>query len=91
MVPQTEAHLKIDPHQRAIWGHSYGGLFVLDAWRKTSLFHLYYSASPSLGQAQESPLKGSEALSATAFIGNRCICWKVMAKLPGNRPATWLP
>lgn len=69
MVPQTEAHLKIDPHQRAIWGHSYGGLFVLDAWRKTSLFHLYYSASPSLGQAQESPLKGSEALSATAFIG----------------------
>ncbi|MBD4195630.1 Salmochelin siderophore protein IroE, partial [Xanthomonas citri pv. citri] len=29
MVPQTEANLKIDPHQRAIWGHSYGGLFVL--------------------------------------------------------------
>ncbi|PLL63089.1 Salmochelin siderophore protein IroE, partial [Klebsiella pneumoniae] len=49
MVPQTEANLKIDPHQRAIWGHSYGGLFVLDAWRKASLFGIYYSASPSLG------------------------------------------
>ena len=64
---------------------------MLDAWRKTSLFHLYYSASPSLGQAQESPLKGSEALSATASPGNRCICWKVMAKLPGNPPARGLP
>ena len=40
MVPQTEANLKIDPHQRAIWGHSYGGLFVLDAWRKASLYLL---------------------------------------------------
>ncbi|WP_267460064.1 alpha/beta hydrolase, partial [Klebsiella quasipneumoniae] len=32
MVPLTEANLEIDPRQRAIWGHSYGGLFVLDAW-----------------------------------------------------------
>jgi predicted alpha/beta superfamily hydrolase len=39
---------------------------VLDAWRKTSLFRIYYSASPSLGQAQNL-LKGSESLDATAF------------------------
>lgn len=69
MVPQTEANLKIDPRQRAIWGHSYGGLFVLDAWRNHSLFRIYYSASPSLGQAQTSPLKDTQTLDATAFTG----------------------
>ncbi|HHX2207520.1 TPA: siderophore esterase IroE [Klebsiella pneumoniae] len=69
MVPQTEANLKIDPHQRAIWGHSYGGLFVLDAWRKASLFGIYYSASPSLGQALQSPLQASQSLDAVRFRG----------------------
>lgn len=69
MVPQTEANLKIDPHQRAIWGHSYGGLFVLDAWRKASPFGIYYSASPSLGQALQSPLHASQSLDAVRFRG----------------------
>lgn len=69
MVPQTEANLKIDPHQRAIWGHSYGGLFVLDAWRKASPFGNYYSASPSLGQALQSPLQASQSLDAVRFRG----------------------
>lgn len=69
MVPQTEANLKIDPHQRAIWGHSYGGLFVLDAWRKASPFGIYYSASPSLGQALQSPLQASQSLDAVRFRG----------------------
>lgn len=69
MVPQTEANLKIDPHQRAIWDHSYGGLFVLDAWRKASPFGIYYSASPSLGQALQSPLQASQSLDAVRFRG----------------------
>lgn len=69
MVPQTEANLKIDPHQRAIWGHSSGGLFVLDAWRKASPFGIYYSASPSLGQALQSPLQASQSLDAVRFRG----------------------
>ncbi|CAM4058799.1 alpha/beta hydrolase [Klebsiella quasivariicola] len=69
MVPQAEANLKIDPRQRALWGHSYGGLFVLDAWRNHSLFRIYYSASPSLGQAQTYPLKDTATLDGTAFTG----------------------
>ncbi|MBX4309248.1 hypothetical protein K4G96_26940, partial [Mycobacterium tuberculosis] len=51
MVPQTEANLKIDPHQRAIWGHYCGGLVVLDAWRQASPSGIYSSASPALGPA----------------------------------------
>ncbi|MBN0856572.1 siderophore esterase IroE, partial [Pseudomonas aeruginosa] len=47
----------------------YGGLFVLDAWRKASPFGIYYSASPSLGQALQSPLQASQSLDAVRFRG----------------------
>lgn len=91
MVPQAEAKLKIDPRQRAIWGHSYGGLFVLDAWRKSDLFHIFYSTSPSLGQALESPLKDSKNIDAAAFAGKSLYLLEGMAKPLESRPGTWLP
>lgn len=51
IVPNVEKGLKIDQSKRGIWGHSYGGVFVLDTYlSSSSLFHLYYSASPSLNQ-----------------------------------------
>ncbi len=88
MVPQTEANLKIDPHQRAIWGHSYGGLFVLDAWRKASPFGIYYSASPSLGQALQSPLQASQSLDAVRFRGKSLYLLEVTVKPVESRPGT---
>ena len=84
MVPQAEAKLKIDPRQRAIWGHSYGGLFVLDAWRKSDLFHIFYSTSPSLGQALESPLKDSKNIDAAAFVGKSLYLLEGDGKAPGE-------
>ncbi|MBD4197827.1 Salmochelin siderophore protein IroE, partial [Xanthomonas citri pv. citri] len=39
------------------------------AWRKASLFGIYYSASPSLGQALQSPLQASQSLDAVRFRG----------------------
>nr|WP_239104713.1 alpha/beta hydrolase-fold protein [Klebsiella quasipneumoniae] len=84
MVPQAEAKLKIDPRQRAIWGHSYGGLFVLDAWRKSDLFHIFYSTSPSLGQALESPLKDSKNIDAAAFAGKSLYLLEGDGKAPGE-------
>ena len=52
LVPTVEKGLKIDSAKRGIWGHSYGGVFVLDTYlsSSSSLFNLYYSASPSLNQ-----------------------------------------
>lgn len=39
----------LDPHRRAIWGHSYGGLCVLHAaLTRPGAFDAYYAASPSL-------------------------------------------
>lgn len=50
IAPQVEQGLVINPERRGIWGHSYGGLFVLGAWLSSSFFHQYYSASPSLSR-----------------------------------------
>lgn len=51
IVPDVEKGLKIDSAKRGIWGHSYGGVFVLDTYLSSSSpFTLYYSASPSLNQ-----------------------------------------
>ncbi|HDW2207091.1 TPA: Salmochelin siderophore protein IroE, partial [Klebsiella quasipneumoniae] len=69
---------------RAIWGHSYGGLFVLDAWRKSDLFHIFYSTSPSLGQALESPLKDSKNIDAAAFAGKSLYLLEGDGKAPGE-------
>jgi len=48
IAPKAEKGLSIDAHKRAIWGHSYGGLFVLDSFVNSTFFNGYYSASPSL-------------------------------------------
>lgn len=48
IAPQAERGLKINPAQRGIWGHSFGGLFVLDSWLNSSFFKAYYATSPSL-------------------------------------------
>lgn len=50
IAPQVEQGITINPERRGVWGHSYGGLFVLDAWLSSSFFHMYYSASPSLSR-----------------------------------------
>ncbi|ADU72270.1 alpha/beta hydrolase [Pantoea sp. At-9b] len=49
IAPRVERNIRINTTNRGIWGHSYGGLFVLDSWLYSSFFHSFYSASPSLG------------------------------------------
>lgn len=48
IAPQVEQHTAINPHKRALWGHSYGGLFVLDAYLSSRIFTAYYTAVPSI-------------------------------------------
>ncbi|NBF09008.1 alpha/beta hydrolase [Pseudomonas sp. Fl4BN1] len=72
MRPAVAAQVPIDPAQQTLWGHSYGGLLVLQAlFKHPQEFRHYAAASPSLwwgdglilGQAQglEQRLQGHRA------------------------------
>jgi predicted alpha/beta superfamily hydrolase len=56
ILPAAEKGLHVDHQQRALWGHSYGGLFVLDSYLSSQLFTRYFAASPSIGQGYHSLL-----------------------------------
>lgn len=46
---QVEALAPVDPGRRALWGHSYGGVFVLHAlFTRPAAFTVYAAADPSL-------------------------------------------
>ncbi len=51
-VQAQTAQVTVDPQRTALWGHSYGGLFVLDTLlnnqQHPSRFSHYFAASPSL-------------------------------------------
>ena len=49
IAPRVEAMARIDPSTRALWGHSYGGVFVLHAlFARPQAFDVYAAADPSL-------------------------------------------
>lgn len=49
LMPEIEGRLAVDPSRRAIFGHSFGGLFVLHAlFSQPGLFSTYAAASPSI-------------------------------------------
>lgn len=56
IVPAAGKGMHINQQQRALWGHSYGGLFVLDSYLSSQLFTRYFAASPSVGQGFNSLL-----------------------------------
>lgn len=47
IMPAAEKGIAVNPARRGLWGHSYGGLLVMDAWQHAGNFSRYYSASPS--------------------------------------------
>ena len=50
IAPVAEQGLKIDRRKRGIWGHSLGGIYVLNAYLSSSLFTVFYSTSPTLNR-----------------------------------------
>jgi len=47
--PQVEQLATLNPHQRTLWGHSLGGLFVLHTlFTRTGAFDTWIAASPSM-------------------------------------------
>jgi predicted alpha/beta superfamily hydrolase len=63
--------LNIDRQRRGLWGHSYGGLFVLDAWLSSPYFRMYYSASPSLGRGNDALLSRITAVEPSQYCARR--------------------
>lgn len=57
IAPWVEQQVKLDQNHRAIWGHSYGGLFVLDSLLNIQYFSHYFAASPSLSWADQRMIK----------------------------------
>ena len=53
IAPWVEQNVKLDAQKRALWGHSYGGLFVLDSLLDGRYFSHFFAASPSLSWADE--------------------------------------
>ena len=47
--PEVARRVPVDPQRQALWGHSFGGLFVLQAlFQRTGMYQTYVAASPSL-------------------------------------------
>ncbi len=78
IAPKVEQGLNIDRQRRGLWGHSYGGLFVLDSWLSSSYFRSYYSASPSLGRGYDALLSRVTAVEPLQF------CAKHLAIMEGS-------
>ncbi|MGE8539771.1 MAG: alpha/beta hydrolase [Acinetobacter sp.] len=49
----VDNEVKIDSQRIGLWGHSYGGLFVLDSMMNSDYFTHYFAASPSLAWADQ--------------------------------------
>lgn len=67
IAPQAEKGITINTQKRALWGHSYGGLFVLDSYLASTFFSAYYSAVPSLERNNFRLLNAMETLPPAAF------------------------
>lgn len=63
LMPALDATVRLDPTQRTLYGHSYGGLFVLHAlYRRRDLFKRYVAASPSLWWRDQYLIKAADTL-----------------------------
>lgn len=69
IAPAVEKGIAINPAQRGLWGHSYGGLFVLESWLTSSFFTTTFSAVPSLARNDFQLLKTMEVVSPRQAAG----------------------
>lgn len=70
VFPWVNKTAHINPAELSVWGHSFGGLFVLDTlYTAPDRFRHYYAASPSLGWGNDILLRRVDALSAKQFTG----------------------
>ncbi len=85
IAPQVEQGITINPERRGVWGHSYGGLFVLDSWLSSSFFHMYYSASPSLSRDNFALLNRLATVKPSPFCHKKLIIMEGSASSGDSR------
>lgn len=71
IISVVEKDIKVNTKKRGIWGHSYGGLFVLDSYLSSDLFTFYYSASPSLSRDNFALVKEIEKEDKNLFMDKK--------------------
>ncbi|MBK4714150.1 MULTISPECIES: alpha/beta hydrolase [Tenebrionibacter/Tenebrionicola group] len=70
IMPWVKTQTRLNPKQLSLWGHSYGGLFVLDTlYNAPGSFRHYYAASASLGWGKDVMLQRAQALRSPALAG----------------------
>lgn len=69
IVPWAERQAASDPQRRALWGHSFGGLFVLDTLYESAWFTHYFSAAPSLGWRHQRIVELAQQTAAATLSG----------------------
>ena len=63
--PEVQGHYRVDPQRQTLWGHSFGGLFVLYALlRAPEAFQTWIAASASLWYQ---PMTFDNGMALTAF------------------------
>jgi predicted alpha/beta superfamily hydrolase len=65
--PELKKSIQLDPERVGVWGHSFGGLFVLYALQEAAgTFQYFASAAPSLWW-----MEGAQIDALNAFISNK--------------------
>lgn len=85
IAPQAEKGIHIDAARRGIWGHSLGGIFVLDAYYTTSFFSHFYATSPTLNRDYIGLLTRLKTADSRRFSAKR------LKIVEGGWPATKNP
>ncbi len=86
--PEVERRARIDTQQQALWGHSLGGLFVVNAlYTRPSAFQSYLAASPSLWWSQGAALGDPEQQFVENVHGQPAKVWLMLggAERVGDR------
>lgn len=74
ILPWVESQTRINRDEMSLWGHSYGGLFVLDTlFRTPEQFRHYYAASASLGWGNFVIMDRARALKDAPFSGRSLV------------------
>ena len=96
LVPKVESIARLDPRRRTLWGHSYGGVFVLHTlFERHGVFSGYAAADPSLWWGEGQLLNEEAAVSTWPQPAPRLWLWvgeggekPTASAPPGRDPAS---
>lgn len=87
ITPAVAARAPLDPQRQTLWGHSFGGVFVLHAlFTRPRLFSDHVAVSPSLGWKRGAMLTAAERFAARAAATDARL-WLLRGEHEGRRIA----